>query len=399
MTTRSTKTILFASVLETMVLVPFESSTVYADGTDKIAENERKIEEFRVQALTDGQVPTSKILDRLDSYWVEKYEDTTHFEKTEDAVHSFIERNKYSGNAWDEANALLHSEIQNFETITGAVGQGHVITLHIAELAKLEGKYEPTEPVRKYHEWIAITNTAPKEQNDITESLIKILGDAKYIDLARRHAENFNQLADNGSVPAELANVDTQYWIFIANVAQCELKSDCEVASMGDGQPATVEELAEIERTEHGADSMSGLSDFILPKAYAWTKVYVDYDLYAYLNTTSCYYNNCTESWDEDDQNGSGKIDVMNYDSPVEHAYRDAVMYFYGSACDTHSGPQDVINNVETTPYLGNQLRTQYMVDGLNINSCATASKTITATHNWIIGILVESSGSYYWVP
>lgn len=49
-----------------------------------------------------------------------------------------------------------------------------------------------------------------------------------------------------------------------------------------------------------------------------------------------------------------------------------------------------MINKVETTPYLGNQLRTQYTVDGLNINSCATASKTITATHDWILGILAE---------
>ena len=359
----------------------------------------KKIEEFRIQALANGQVPMGETLERLDSYWMEKYENAAHLEMTEDTVPSFIERNKDNGNAWDEANALLHSEIQNFETITGVVGQGHVITLHMAELDKLEGKYEPIEPVRKYHEWINATNTVPKEQKDITESLIKTLGDAKYIDLAMRHAENFNQLADNGSVPAELVDVDVQYWIFIANAAQCELKPDCDVPAMGDGQPVTVEELAEIERMEREADSPSDLFDFVLPKAYAWIRVYVDYDLYAYLNATSCYYNNCTESWDKDDQSGSGKIDVINYDSPAEHAYRDATMYFYGSACDTYSGSENVINKIETTPYLGNQLRTQYTVDGLNVNSCATASKTITATHDWILGILAESSGSYYWMP
>ncbi|MXZ92948.1 MAG: hypothetical protein F4245_05785 [Cenarchaeum sp. SB0678_bin_8] len=166
-------------------------------------------------------------------------------------------------------------------------------------------------------------------------------------------------------------------------------------------EPATPEEIAEVEwvEREREADSAFNPFDYILPKAYAWSKVYVDYDLYAYLNTTSCYYNNCTEDWDEDDQNRSGEIDVINYDTPPEHAYMGAAMYFYGSACDTYSGPENVINEVVTTPYLGNELKTQYGEDGLNVNSCATASRTITATADWFLGILVESSGSYYWVP
>lgn len=376
------------------MLIPFGLSTVSADEATSIEENEQKIKEFRMQALADGRVPTTEILDRLDSYWAEKYESAAYFEMTEGGIHGFIERNQHDGNEWDEANALLHLEIQNFETITGMVGEGHIITLHVAKLAKLQGKYEPTEPVRKYHEWIDSTTAIPKEEKEIIESLINIIGDAKYMDLVMRHAENFNQLADNGSVPTELANTDMQYWIFISNLAQCELKPDCDPSTMGDGQPATMEELNEIKRIEREYDSTS---DFILPKAYAWSKVYVDYDLYAYLNASSCYYNNCVESWDENGQIGSADIDEMNYDSPPEHAYRNAVMYFYGSACDTHSGSENVINKVETTPYLGNQLRTQYAVDGLNINSCATASKNITATHDWILGILVESLGSYYW--
>lgn len=349
--------------------------------------------------MNDGQVPTSETLKRLGDQWVEKYEDAVHFETTENAIHRFIERNKNNGNAWDAANSLLHIKIQNFETITGVVGQGHVITLHVTEIAKLQGEYEPTEQVRKYHEWIATMHTTPKNQKDITDNLIKILGDAKYIDLATKYAENFNQLAENGSVPAELIETDVQYWIFIANAAQCELKPDCDTSIMGDGQPATAEEITEIERIEREANSTFSLSDYILPKAYAWSKVYVDYDLYAYLNTTICYYNNCVEDWDAEDQNGVGNINILNYDLPPEHAYRGAIMYFYGSACDTYSGSEAVINDVETTPYLGNTLRTQHTEDGSNVNSCATASKTIEATHDWILGILVESSGSFYWAP
>lgn len=46
--TLKTQSILFASVLATMMLVPIGFGAVSADVADEIAENERKIEEFRV---------------------------------------------------------------------------------------------------------------------------------------------------------------------------------------------------------------------------------------------------------------------------------------------------------------------------------------------------------------
>jgi hypothetical protein len=109
------------------------------------------------------------------------------------------------------------------------------------------------------------------------------------------------------------------------------------------------------------------------------------------LTTQNCWTNNGV--------NGAASIDIMNYGNPIEHAYRNAVLYFYGSACKTYSCSQTVINEVKTTPYLGNSLQTQYAVSGTNYNSCATASKTITASADWILGIKVESLGSFYWVP
>ena len=392
---------MISSVLAVAMLTTIGFGAVSADESDKISKNEQKIQQFREQALADGNVPISEILERLSPHWVEKYDSKEHFTQTQETIHKFIDRNRDDTNSWNAKNAILHLEIQNFETITGVVGQGHAITLHAVALAKLEGNYKPTEPIKKYHTWLETMYTVPTDKEDIVASLVEILGDAKYVDLAMRHAANFNQLADNGSVPADLVKTDVHYWIFVANTAQCELNPDCDVSSMGDGEPATQEEIAEIERIERerAADSTFNPFDYILPKAYAWSKVYVDYDLYAYLNATTCYYNNCVEDWDEDDQNGSGEIDVMNYDTPAEHAYSGATMYFYGSACDTHSGSENVINEVVTTPYLANELRTQYETDRLNINSCATASTTFVATADWILGILVESPGSYYWVP
>ena len=394
----TTKTILFASLVAAAMLTLIGFSTVSAGEADEVAENAQKIEQFKERALADGQVPTSEILDRLDEQWVEQYDDSDHFETTEDAIHTFINRNVEDENDWDSTNAMLHLEIQNFETIIGVVGHGHELTLHVAELAKLQGKYDPSEPVSKYHEWLATMYDVPKTEKEITASLVKILGDEKYIELAVRHAENFDRLAGNGSPPIDLIMTDVQYWIFIANVANCDLAPDCDADALRNGQTATEEQIAEATRISEEADTTFNPFDYILPKAYAWSKVQVDYTLHAYLSATSCYYLNCIEEWFRYNENGSGEIDVTDYDTPPEHARRGALMYFFGSACDTYSGSETVINEVEMTPYLAQQLRPQYTDDGLNINACATAYKYITATHPWILGIHVESPGSHYWV-
>ena len=400
MATQNTRSVTLALMIVAVTASLYGGQYALADGAalaERLEKYEQKIERLAEEAIQTGNVTTSEILERLGEGWIEKYDNMEHFETSERAIRAYIDRN-LDADGPDSQNALLHLKVQNFETITGSVGAGHEVALLVAEYEKLRGTYEPSDPVRRYHEWIDPQYETPESQKEIQARLVKLVGDEKFLDLAFGHAESFDGLAENGSVPVELVNTDMQYWIFVANVAQCESRPDCDASAMGDGRPATSEELAAIEMVGHEADSPPGLLDSILPKAYALSKVYVDYDLYAYLNVNSCYYNNCVESWHEGGQNGPGGIDEVNYGTPPEHAYRDAVMYFYGSACDTYSGSQNVINRVETTPYLANQLRTQYTVDGVSINSCASALQYITAEHDWILGIRVESPGSFYWV-
>jgi hypothetical protein len=392
---------LFASLIAAMIL-PFSSLNVADASTfEEIEEAEAKIEEFKQKALKDNKIPTSEILEKVGDHWLAKYEDAEHFEKSENAIKGFINKH-IDSDGWNGENTLNHLKIQNFETITGSVGSGHEITLLVAEQEKLQGQYEPSEPVRKYHEWIATQYEIPETKVEIREKMVVILGSEEYLDLAKDLANSFNELADNGSVPNELVISDASYWIFVANVANCETISECNADDLRNGQtPPSEEEIEEIQRRENSVPISTGIWKYILPEAMAsWEKVYVSYDLYGYLFATSCWYNNCAEEWHDRNNVRSGAIDIDSYtgdDGNLEHAYRHALMYFYGSACDTYSGSEAVINKVTTTPYLAQELRPEHQKSSINVNACATTAKYVTATHDWILGIKVESPGSYYW--
>ena len=404
MTARSTKTIrtaAFTSLIALMALPFLTPSTVLSDdddGMDDITKNKQKIEAFKEQAIREKEIPTSEILDRLGEEWIEKYDGLEHFETSERAVKGFINRNLEDG-PWNSENALNHLRIQNFETMTKSVGSGHEVALLVAQFQKLQDGYIASEPVKKYHDWLAVKYMVPDTTEGVIERLIEILGDEKFVELATKQAESFNDLADNGSVPNELIQTDVAYWIFVANAANCELDPACDTDALKNGQTELArEQLDRLGRTHNPEHTSPSIWDHVLPEAHAVSEVHVSYDLYAYLSVTGCYYNNCIEDWSDSNNYGSAAIDVMNYGEPPEHAYRYAWMYFYGSACDDYPGAEDVVNKVEVTPYLANELRTEYTEDGANINSCATAYKYLQATADWILGIKVDSYGSYYLV-
>ena len=150
-TSKTAKTILFASLIGAMLLPLNPSIVLSDDGVDDIAKNEQKIEEFKKQAIREKEIPTSEILDRLGAGWVEKYDSLEHFEKSERAIKNFINRN-LEDSQWNSENALNHLRIQNFETMTKSVGDGHEVTLLVAQSQKLQDRYNVSESVRKYHD-------------------------------------------------------------------------------------------------------------------------------------------------------------------------------------------------------------------------------------------------------
>ena len=343
------------------------------------------------------EVPYEELLKRVGYKWLSNYKDARHFEKSEEAVNKFVERNKVKDDV-DRENAKLIAKTHNFETITESVGHGHEIVLLVAQLEKTKGKYNPSEAVLKYHNWIEGQYTVPITKAEINDKLTEILGDKRFVNLAKKHANNFNKLAELGSVPIELFISDEDYWGEISHIASCERNSECDVDALKHQPGATQKEIERIQQIEAEINDVSfDLWDVVLPEAYAWTKVQVSYDLYAKIQLGGCYYNNCYETWNKI-TTGADSIDHDSYDSPPEHVYRDEYMYFYGRACDNYTGSEIIINEVEVTPYLAQSLKTGLSDDNLNYNSCVYASHyDSSSSHDWIVGILVESPGSYYW--
>ena len=110
-----TKTILFASLIATMIMSFSATDMAFATSIDI------KIKEFEQKALQDNKVPSDELLKRVGDKWLPSYKDAQHFEISEEAVNKFVERNK-AKEGWDRENAKLITEIHNFETITDSVG-------------------------------------------------------------------------------------------------------------------------------------------------------------------------------------------------------------------------------------------------------------------------------------
>ncbi len=357
-----------------------------------------KIENLKEQALEHNEVPFDELLERVGEEWLSSYDSVEHFETSEEALSKFVERNIVK-DGLNKENAKHVSKIHNFETITESVGGGPEIVLLVAQLEKNEGKYNPSESVSKYHDWLEEQYVVPTTDKAIKDRMEEILGDKKFVDLAKKHASSFNKLADLGNVPMELTLSDQDYWGEVSHLASCELRPECDVDVLKHQPGATPEEIDRIRQIDSQINDVSfDLWDVVLPKAHAaWEKVQVSYNLQGKIKLGDCYYDNCEETWNIV-TSGEGSINHDSYGIPIEHVERNHYMYFYGRTCDTHTGPEAVINEVEMTPYLAQILQSNLSDDDLEYNRCASVSHyDSSATHPWIVGILVESPGSYYW--
>ena len=398
--TNSAKTMLFASLIAVMILPVSTLDMAYAATTDEIKTAEEKIEEFKQRALRDNRIPSDELLERVGDKWLSEYKNEEHFEKEERDVKRYVERNSEKGDL-NQENAEYITKIQNFETITNSIGDGHEIVLLVAELEKINNMYNPSEPVRKYHDWIATQYEVQDSSKEIHERLLEIIGDKVYLDLVTKHASNFNQLAENGSVPSNLMKSDPDYWNFVIMKNYCKEDPKCNVEQLIHQPGSTEEEITEFQENEANTTNVIlDLWNYILPEAFAiWNKVHVNYIMTAVIDLEACRYFNCYESWYDGANLGSASIDIVSYDAPAEHVWSTYDMTFYGTACDTHGGSEIIISEIDTTPYLAHRLTSSLAENDLDYNNCVFTSSTSTATRDWVVGILVESDGSYYWAP
>ncbi|NRA05683.1 MAG: hypothetical protein HRU07_05920 [Nitrosopumilus sp.] len=220
--------------------------------------------------------------------------------------------------------------------------------------------------------------------------------------LAKKVVKQFNKMADHGNVPDALIQTDPNYWIMVASISMCEYDVRCDVTALTDKKlPLSDAEIAELEQRE--ADEITpistGLWQFILPEASAWTQQQTQYYLYTFVTASECTYNDCFRSY-SDYFTGSGVVctDSFKSKNEVVHTARGKTLSFYAVSCDVYTGSAYVKNQVTVTPHLAQSLQTSMSTSDYNWNSCATVYKTFEVDSPYIYGVQATSVGSYYWV-
>ena len=167
-------------------------------------------------------------------------------------------------NPWNDAVVADHVVIQNFETLLGKKAVGPEIVALLAQKQILEGTYAPSDPVRRYHDWLFTKHAVPATAGAVESRLSEITGGGKIRALATQMAAAYHDMADHGSVPTELLEEDREYWSDVLSISMCGYRSGCDVeewrASMGERGNMTAEQIAALKTFEatNGIDPETG---------------------------------------------------------------------------------------------------------------------------------------------
>lgn len=379
MTSKTTKTILFAGLIMTLMIPITGINVAHAVQTDQIdaeeiAKNAQKIGIFKQKALKDGDIPDTELLKRYGSEWASQYESVEKFEENQKGVESYV-NDQHQNNGWNQAMVKAYKKIHNFETIIGKVGHGHEITLLVAEKHKLQGDYNPPEQVRKYHEWIAKQYSTPNTIQEIDDKLVSIMGDQKFIKLSEKIAEQFDNLAKHGNVPNELIQQDVEYWVTVVNVSVCQYDKNCDLSTM--------QKILENEshRTKNIIVPTLDVLGHFLPEVYAIT----NQPHYGTIVGTpyTCDYGTCALTLSAGPY--SDAFVLTKSDPPYPYHSIGTTMHVYASTCPQFGGTTSkVIGNL----YVGTQT---FPFSKQTIGGCAisdvvyTVANNPTATWHWTI--------------
>ena len=332
---------------------------------------------------SEKTISTNKIIKRIGEKWQSHYSNQEEFEKAQSEIESYVSAD-LPKNGWNKKMVKEQIKQHNFESIIGKRGIGHeLVSLFVAK-QKINGEYDATAPVAKYHEWASATYPAPDTKREINKRISYIVGDAELKTFAKMMVKSLNTMAQHGNVPTALIETDSHYWMNITGAAVCMYEPDCDSdilysnADLPRTTPEQLEAIREFEKNQ-GIDPVTGEPmecTFFLPCAEAsgWVKVDKEHTVTAKVNAYSCDSTTCVFAKSET-KTGTITLDVI---PGGKHRYNQP-----GLAVESTSQSPDsnALNNVDgeitigydsastSAPGLGNASFDEYLTTGEDCGS------------------------------
>ena len=276
---KTTKTILFASLIAAMIL-PFSAM------------------DFAEAAKPLDSISDTKLLDRDFDSWKNQYKDAGDFEAKTKSIKLYTSMSD-KATGWNKVMIKDQIRLSNFDTKMGKVGASMQTMLANVEQQKQNDKYRPTEAEKKYHEWAATKYTNPTI-SDASPGLVKKIVDTH------------NNLANHGNVPIELHLQDESFWIDVNHKSSCNYMS-CE----------------ESQKT----DVVNAVVNHVLPEAFAANPYHT---MNGYIYAWSCEGETGGCSWNVSDFGTGALSDSVSNAAQNEHGIGKNA-YIYGSDCSSSS--------------------------------------------------------------
>lgn len=347
--TTTIKTVLFAGLIMTLMIPITGMNLAEAQNTstDKIPDD----------------IPKERILERDFQKWNNKYANEDEFNIKQASINSYT-ASDLPQNGWNQYMQKAAIIIHNFETINENVGSGYELVGLFAAKDRLLNTYDVSEPILKLHDWAISEYDVPTSVAEIDDRIALIVSE-KYLHLVPEYISVLNNMAEHGSVPDELHDQDSEYWIMIANVSVCSYDTDCDLSLM--------QNILNNEsyRTQDKIIPTIDVMDIVLPKAYAVTYV-LSYG-YLFVDPYDCEYSSTCEVSTSGSGTNPYNLNIFTSQSD-EHSFGNSID-IYASTCSSGSG-----NTAKVTGDLeakgGN-----YPIWAQNLN-CAIDDRTINLGGN-----------------
>ena len=315
------------------------------DIEEKMAEYAEKLEMIREKAVSEGKIYDEKLVERVGQHWEDQYESKEEFEYKQNAIKSYVEYNSSDITGWTQFMIKQAIRTHNFDTIIEKKGYGFEIVGLMAELEKIQGNYNHSKQVMKYHEWITQQYSIPNTENEINDRIIQIIDDEKYWTVANEIYKTFNNKAEYGNVPSDLFEKDPEYWNIIAGIGICKFVDTCDVDSL-----ITIleTELFRLDVDETSKTTYSFM-DSILPKAFAQIGVY--HLTWMIVETEDCDYNaDCSLNTDT---YGTGTNNISLSTPTGWHSQDRWIRVVAGSCAMEHPIPPGIHSEISIRYYAG----------------------------------------------